>query len=91
MMFKVKIIAECNGSFGFTLNMETYIVIKLLWYNHLLIVLVSLVVDNVEEPELVSARGGGHHAKPIAELLLLEVLLRPALCALVAKVPDTAH
>lgn len=41
----------------------------------LLVVLVSLVVDNVEELELVDALGGGDDAEPVTELLLLEELL----------------
>lgn len=41
----------------------------------LLVVLVSLVVDDVEELELVDAARGGDDAEPVAELLLLEELL----------------
>lgn len=44
----------------------------------LLVILVGLVVDDVEELELVDALGGRDHAEPVAELLLLEELLRPA-------------
>lgn len=43
----------------------------------LLVVLVGLVVDDVEELELVDAARGGDDAEPVAELLLLEELLRP--------------
>lgn len=45
--------------------------------NSLLVVLVGLVVDDVEELELVDAARGGDDAEPVAELLLLEELLRP--------------
>ena len=43
----------------------------------LLVVLVSLVVDDVEELELVDTLGGGDHAEPVTELHLLEELLGP--------------
>jgi hypothetical protein len=41
----------------------------------LLVVLVSLVVDDVEELELVDTARGGDDAEPVTELLLLEELL----------------
>ena len=41
----------------------------------LLVVLVSLVVDDVEELELVDTSGGRDDAEPVTELLLLEELL----------------
>lgn len=41
----------------------------------LLVVLVSLVVDDVEELELVDTTGGGNDTEPVTELLLLEELL----------------
>jgi hypothetical protein len=41
----------------------------------LLVILVSLVVDDVEEAELVDTLGGGDDAEPVTELLLLEELL----------------
>jgi hypothetical protein len=43
--------------------------------NRLLVVLLSVVVDDVEEAELVDTLGGGNDAEPITELLLLEKLL----------------
>lgn len=43
----------------------------------LLVVLLSVVVDNVEELELVNTLGGGDDAEPVTELLLLEELLGP--------------
>lgn len=43
----------------------------------LLVVLISLVVDDVEELELVDASGGGDDSEPVTELLLLEELLGP--------------
>lgn len=45
---------------------------------HLLLILLSLVVDDVVEAELVDTLGGGDDADPVTELLLLEVLLGPA-------------
>lgn len=42
---------------------------------HLLLILLSLVVDDVVEAELVNTLGGGDDAEPVTELLLLEVLL----------------
>lgn len=42
---------------------------------HLLIVILSLVVDDVEEAELVDTLGGGHDTEPVTKLLLLEELL----------------
>lgn len=47
---------------------------------HLLVVLVSLVVDDVEELELVDTPRGGDDAEPVTELLLLEELLGPGRC-----------
>ena len=44
----------------------------------LLVVLVSLVVDDVEELELVDTSGGRDDAEPVTKLLLLEELLGPA-------------
>lgn len=45
---------------------------------HLLVVILSLVVDDVEEAELVNTLGGGNDAEPVTELLLLEELLGAA-------------
>ena len=42
---------------------------------HLLVILISLIVDNVEEAELIYALGGRDDAEPVTELLLLEELL----------------
>lgn len=47
--------------------------------SNLLIILLSLVVDDVVEAELVDALGGRDHAQPVTELLLLEELLGPFL------------
>ena len=44
---------------------------------YLLLILLSLVVDDVVEAELVDTLGGGDDAEPVTELLLLEVLLGP--------------
>lgn len=41
----------------------------------LFLILLSLVVDDVVEAELVDTLGGGDDAEPVTELLLLEVLL----------------
>jgi hypothetical protein len=41
----------------------------------LLVIILSLVVNDVEEAELVDALGGGHDAEPVTQLLLLEELL----------------
>jgi len=46
---------------------------------NLLIILIALIVNNVEESQLVHALGGGDHAQPISELLLLEEFLRQVL------------
>jgi hypothetical protein len=46
--------------------------------NRLLVVLLSVVVDNVEELELVNTTGGGNDAEPVTELVLLEELLGTA-------------
>lgn len=45
--------------------------------SNLLLILLSLVVDDVEELELVNATGGGDDAEPVTELHLLEELLGP--------------
>lgn len=44
---------------------------------HLFIIILSLVVNDVEEPELVDALAGRDNPQPVSELLLLEKLLRP--------------
>jgi hypothetical protein len=44
---------------------------------NLLLILLSLVVDDVVEAELVDALGGRDDTEPVTELLLLEVLLGP--------------
>jgi len=46
--------------------------------SRLLVILISLVVDDVEEAELVDTLGGGNDAEPVTELLLLEELLGAA-------------
>lgn len=43
--------------------------------NSLLVILISIVVDDVEELELVDTARGGNDAEPVTELLLLEELL----------------
>jgi len=43
----------------------------------LLVVILSLVIDNVEEAELVDTLGGRDDAEPVTELLLLQELLCP--------------
>lgn len=43
--------------------------------SRLLLVVLSLVVDDVEEAELVDTLGGGDDTEPVTELLLLEELL----------------
>lgn len=41
----------------------------------LLVILLSLVVDDVVEAELIDTLGGGDDTEPVTELLLLQVLL----------------
>lgn len=43
---------------------------------YLLVILISVIGDDVEEAELVDALGGRDDAEPVAELLLLQELLR---------------
>lgn len=43
----------------------------------LLVILISLVVDDVEELELVNTARGGDDTEPVTKLLLLEELLGP--------------
>jgi hypothetical protein len=50
---------------------------RVLKAQHLILILIGLVVDDVEEAELVHALGGGDDAEPVTELLLLEELLSP--------------
>ena len=45
------------------------------WSTRLLVILLSLVVDDVEELELVDTLGGGDDTEPVTELHLLEELL----------------
>jgi hypothetical protein len=47
----------------------------ILYATRLLVVILSLVVDDVEEAELVNTLGGGNDAEPVTKLLLLEELL----------------
>ena len=44
---------------------------------HLILILISLVVNDVVEAELVDALGGRDDTEPVAKLLLLEELLCP--------------
>lgn len=46
-------------------------------FGSLFIILVTLLVDDVEESQLVDTVAGRHDTKPITELLLLEELLGP--------------
>jgi hypothetical protein len=41
----------------------------------LFVILISVVVDNVEESELVDTLGSRNNSEPISQLLLLEELL----------------
>jgi hypothetical protein len=43
----------------------------------LFVILISVVIDNVEESELVDTLGGRDNTEPISQLLLLEKLLCP--------------
>ena len=45
--------------------------------NRLILILISLVVNDVEELEFVNALGGRDDAEPVTELHLLEELLGP--------------
>ena len=47
------------------------------WINGLVLILISLVVDDVEELELVNTLGGGDDAQPVTKLHLLKELLGP--------------
>ncbi len=42
----------------------------------LVVILISVIVHDVEEPKLIDALGSRHHSEPVAKLLLLEELLR---------------
>lgn len=44
----------------------------------LFVIIIVAVVHNIEESKLITALGLGHYPQPIAQLLLLEVLLGPA-------------
>jgi len=44
----------------------------------LLLIIIVAVVHDVEESKLITALRLGHYPQPIAQLLLLEVLLGPA-------------
>jgi hypothetical protein len=50
----------------------------------LFLILLSLVVDDVVEAELVDTLGGGDDTEPVTELLLLEVLLGAGLKSMVS-------
>jgi hypothetical protein len=52
----------------------------------LFLILLSLVVDDVVEAELVDTLGGGDDTEPVTELLLLEVLLGAGLKSMVSGV-----
>jgi len=42
----------------------------------LLVIIVGFIIDNIEEAKLVNTLRGGHDTEPVAQLLLLEELLR---------------
>ena len=45
--------------------------------NYLILIIVCIVVGNIEEAELIDTLAGADYTEPVAELLLLEVLLCP--------------
>ena len=45
--------------------------------NLLILILICLIVDNVEEPQLVHALRSGNDTQPVTELLLLKELFGP--------------
>lgn len=55
---------------------------------HLLIILVRIIIDNIEEPELIHPLRGRYHPQPITELLLLEEFLRPVT---IVSAPASIH
>lgn len=52
---------------------------------HLLVIIITFVVDNVEEAKLIDTLAGRNNAKPVAQLLLLEELLGPVHCQSLAS------
>lgn len=46
---------------------------------HLFLILITLIVDHVEESQFVDALAGRHNTEPVTELLLLKELLCPVL------------
>ena len=53
-----------------------------MWILHLFIVLITLLIDNIEESELVGSLASSDDTEPVTELLLLEELLGPAVVSL---------
>lgn len=49
------------------------------YVSRLLVIIISLVVNDVEELELVNTLGGGDDTQPVTELHLLQELLGPAM------------
>ena len=45
---------------------------------HLFLILISVLVDDVVEAELVDTLAGADNTEPVPELLLLQEFLRPA-------------
>lgn len=66
-------------------NLMHFMIVIRIRKGYLLVILLSVVVDDVEEAELVDTLGGGDDTEPVTELLLLEELLGTAetvsLCA----------
>jgi hypothetical protein len=54
---------------------------------HLLVILIRLIIDNVEEPQLIDTLGRRHDTEPVTELLLLEELL----CAIITVSNAPCH
>jgi len=57
-------------------NDQEHLLIRLII--HLLVILISIVVDHVEESQFVDTLARRHNTEPVTELLLLKELLCPA-------------
>lgn len=56
----------------------------------LLVIVLSLVVDDVEELELVDTLAGGDDAEPVTELHLLQELLGPRVATVISRTVQDA-
>lgn len=73
--------SQCCYAVDLRYAVNRFLVLRLMHVDSvpLLIIVVSIIVDNVEEPKLVDTFAHADYPQPIPQLLLLEEFLGPAI------------